>query len=171
MVAKLYDAMYYKGVDECGYKVDVVVEADEDDAREAAAYWELQKHPEVAAVVPRFYGAWTVEVETPTHRVVRPVRLVLMEHTIGDSMLDIDPTDLSESLRSYILKQALLHDAGVIHHDVCPQNIIIMGSDLEMSIDAMKASVKIIDFNIAILTNHPHYADRKYPSSPEFDAS
>lgn len=180
MVAKIYDPLYYSALNECGYPEDVVIDADGDYCREAAAYAQLQKSPELAAVVPHFHGTWTMDVETPvkqsTHKRVkhiRAVRFILMELIVGDCMDQIDPYDLRESVRSTILKQALaaealLYGAGVYHQDICPRNIIVVGSDYddsEIPIHDIKVSVKIIDFNIAGVATHPRYSKRKYLGS------
>jgi len=180
MVAKIYDPLYYPALNECGYPEDVVVDADGDYCREAAAYAQLQKSPDVAAIVPHFYGAWTMDVETPVKQPlhkrvkhVRAVRFILMERIIGDCMVHIDAYDLREHVRSEILKQALaaealLFAAGVDHQDICPRNIIVVGSDYDdpdIPIHGMKVSVKIIDFNIAGVITYPPYSRRTYLGS------
>jgi hypothetical protein len=177
MVAKIYDPLYYPDVDDYGSKQDVVSEADGDYSREAVAYEELRKSPEVAAVTPAFYGTWTMDVESYAKRshdkktkYVRAVRFILLERLRGDCMNDVDPDDLREPIRSMILKKALLADAlisnaGVKHRDVCPRNIMILGSNYdnpETPISAIQVDVKVFDFNIAVAVNHPRYKNRQH---------
>jgi hypothetical protein len=159
MVAKIYDPLYYSALNECGYPEDVLLESDGDYCREAAAYAQLQKSPEVAAVVPHCYGSWTMDVETPikqhSHKEVkhvRAVRFILMERIIGDCIAHNDAYDLHERVRSDILKQtltaeALLRGAGVCHRDICPRNIFVVGSDYDdpdIPIHDINVSIKII---------------------------
>jgi hypothetical protein len=177
MVAKIYDPLYYSALNDCGTQDDVVIDADGDYCREAAAYEQLQKSAAVAAVIPAFYGTWTIDVETPIKRrgrkktkVIRAVRMILIERIFGDCMDNVDAYDLRERIRSMILKKtlvadAIVSDADVYHGDICPRNVMILGSDYDdpdIPICDIKVEVKIIDFNVAAVLSHPRYGLRKY---------
>jgi hypothetical protein len=169
MVAKIYDPLYYFALDEWGYKDDIVRDSDRDYCSEAAVFEQLQSSTQALAVTPAYYGAWTMEVETPVKRArhklvkrVRPVRLVLMERIYGDCMSNVDADDLREEIRSAILKkviiaETIIWDAGVDHQDVCPRNVMILGDDNDdpdVPTSAINVEVKIIDFNVAEVLNN-----------------
>jgi hypothetical protein len=175
MVAKIYDPLYYSALNEYGGHDDVVRNADRDYRCEAAAFEQLQNSIEAQAVTPVYYGTWSMEVETPVKQPsrklfkhIRPVRFILMERIYGDCMINVDPDDLREEVRSIILKKAILAetliwDAGVDHRDVCPRNVMILGAgydDPDVPISDIQIEVKIIDFNIAQVATHPRYRDR-----------
>jgi hypothetical protein len=170
MVAKIFDPLYYPGLDEFGYKEPVVYNADGDYCREAAAFEKLQESTEAMAVIPAYYGAWTMYVETIAESSggkvtlhTRPVRFILMEQLYGNCMAHVSPFRLREEVRSMILKQAivvetLLFDAGVDHRDLSPRNIMISGGeykDPDIPVSDIHIDVKVFDFNIAILLSHP----------------
>lgn len=177
MVAKIYDPLYYRAVNNCGYPEDVVIEADGDYSREVAAYEQLQMSRDVKYAVPAFYGAWTMDVETQVTssrkkrmKQTRQVRSILMERLFGECMMDINACDLRAEVRSRILKEvlhaeALIVAAGIVHRDICPHNIIIVGSDYknpDIAMHDLQVGVKILDFNVAAVIFHPHYEDRRY---------
>ncbi|KAF1848882.1 uncharacterized protein K460DRAFT_364833 [Cucurbitaria berberidis CBS 394.84] len=175
MVAKIYDPLYYEGINEFGYREDVITNADGDYSREAAAYMELQNSPAAKGVTPAFHGTWTIEVETVVGKVGqqktnrRHVRLILIERLLGDSMENICTAYLRRPVRSLILKKALhaeaiICNAGVMHRDFCPRNIIVLGdeySNPNIPIKDIKVEVKVFDFNIASVVNHPYYEKRR----------
>jgi hypothetical protein len=180
MVAKIYDPLYYSALNEYGTQDDVVRDADADYCREAAAFEELQKSPEALTVTPAYYGTWTTDVETRVRRSsrknekhTRTVRFILMERLHGTCMVDVDPYSLREEVRSMILKkvivaETLIRDAGVKHRDVCPRNIIILGSgydDPDTTVGDIQFEVKILDFNVATVITYPHFVDRMYLGS------
>lgn len=178
MVAKVYDPLYYEGVNEFGYKEDVVGLAASDYSREAAAYKELQKSPATKKVTPAFFGTWTIEVETLVGKVgqqtshTRHVPLILIEWLRGDSMDNICAKYLRRPVRSLILKKALhaeavIYNAEIMHRDFCPRNIIIFGDDYDnpnIPLKDIQIAVKVFDFNIASVTNHPRCKNRAFMS-------
>jgi hypothetical protein len=172
MVAKIYDPLYYSFYNDCGTKDDVVWDADSDYTCEAACFRKLQESAEARAVIPAYYGTWTMNVKTPVKvsrykklLYTRPVRFILMERLRGDCMDDIDPFDMRKRVRSMILKkvivaETLLWDAGVNHQDLSPRNIMISGAsydDPNIPISDIKLEVKIFDFNVASVLTHPQY--------------
>jgi hypothetical protein len=182
MVAKIYDPLYYSALNDCGTQNNIVRDADRDYRCEAAAFEQLQSSSGALSVTPAYYGTWTMDVETPVQRShgrmekrIRPVRFILMERIHGWCMLNLDPYDLEEEIRSVILKKAivaesLIWDAGINHQDVCPRNIMILGSnydDPDILIPDIEVEVKIFDFNIAEVFTHPRYKPNPYLRPPE----
>jgi hypothetical protein len=177
MVAKIYDPLYYRAVNEYGGQNDIVSDADEDYCREAAAYEGLQKSPEALSVIPAYYGTWTIDVVTSVMRsphkkvkYTRSVRMILMERLSGDCMVNVDPSSLREEVRSVIVKKAIIAEtliraAGVNHRDVATRNIMILGTDHknpDIAVNDIHLEVKLFDFNIAIVTTHPRFNRCKY---------
>jgi serine/threonine protein kinase len=164
MVAKIFDPLYHEGSSRWGIKKDVVVKADGDYGREAAAYAELQKSPVALRHTAQYYGSWTMEVDTtvgkPGRQTVhkREVRLILIEYLQGKCMENLNPKRLTKKVRSGILKkvfeaEAELYHAGVSHNDVAPRNIIFIGSDWAN----LGFQVKFIDFNVAQIVRLDKY--------------
>ncbi|KAF2789062.1 hypothetical protein K505DRAFT_328498 [Melanomma pulvis-pyrius CBS 109.77] len=155
-VAKIFDPLYYRGLSDYSYKNDVVINADGDYCCEAVAYTELQKSPEAMQCTPKYYGSWTIEVDTYVGRQPqgtmhkRQVRLLLLEFVDGECMRDIEAIALRKKARSNILTKvleadALIYHAGIHHRDIHPRNIIVIGADYE----SPDMHVKILDFNIS----------------------
>jgi hypothetical protein len=97
MVAKIYDPLYHPAFDEYGGQQDVVVEADGDYSREAAAFELLQKSPEERITIPAYCGTWTIDVEVSSRRDCSEIaqqpqsaRLILMKCLHVDCMIDLD---------------------------------------------------------------------------------
>lgn len=175
MVAKIYDPLYYPAHNEYGIQQDVIVEADGDYSREAAAFEQLQSSTEARAIIPAYYGTWSMDVVVEARRnqgnrakITRSVYFVLMERLHGDCMVDLDAEQFKEEVRSLILRKAIVAEtiicnAGVTHRDVCPRNILIQGSnydDDDVPICDIEVDIKVIDFNIALVAYHPRTADR-----------
>jgi len=169
MVAKVYDPLYYEFVSEYGYTEPVVSDADGDYSREAAAYAELQLSQADVDMTPRYYGTFTIDIDTPANvhgnKQKRSVPLILLEHLRGHTMADIDPTTLTDGVRSAILKKAIIaesiiHHIGINHYDFCPRNIIILNFHQQATasnpehIDK-QVRIKVIDFNVATVRWHP----------------
>ena len=81
-------------------------------------------------------------------------------------MVAVDPYSLPESTRTLILKQCLdaeirLYHAGVNHGDLSPRNIIVLG----LGSDSSDVSVKLVDFDIALVLDHPNVSYRAYHKS------
>jgi len=150
MVAKFYDPVYYPTLDEyCWVIRDVVTDAEEDYRNEANTFEELQGKFD-GTITPKYYGSWTLDLPVVDSKLCskRSVRLVLMEYLNGRSMLDIDPTKLSEHERLNILFKAIeaehtlwLH--GITHCDFYPRNIMICGEPF----GSPDIRICIIDFN------------------------
>jgi hypothetical protein len=154
LVAKIYDPVYDSGFDCYDNKRDVVVLADGDYTREAAAYEELA-HSHSAAVrevTPEYHGSWTIEVATTigSKTFTRSVRLLLMQYIQGTVMSSIQALLLPKQIRSNMLRQVLeaetlLYGAGVHHRDIAPRNIIILFPPFTTP----HLQLKIIDFNVS----------------------
>ena len=108
-VAKIYDPLYYPAYKNCSKRDDVIMRADYDYSREAAAYNEL-RGPFEGTIIPKYYGSWTcdITVDTPSGPRKRPVRLILMEFIDGVCMEDLDPNDFTEEERSNIMVKAIV---------------------------------------------------------------
>lgn len=103
-------------------------------------FYDASERPDVSAIVPAFYGTWTLDAESTIVRDgqrnvrIRPVRMILIEQLDGQCTIDLNAQELTKLARTVILKQCLhayiqLYHAGVDHGDFCPRNIMIMGSD------------------------------------------
>jgi hypothetical protein len=169
MVAKIYDPLYYKFFNDYGYKENVLWTVDGDYSREAAAYLELQKSPSTIEVTPRFYGTFTMDVETCTER--RQVPFILIELVRGTTMLKTKPGSLLEDVRSAILKKAIyaesvISHADILHNDFCPRNVIVLNFDCSKPDNTLahieRAKVKIIDFNTSEVRSHTSHKHQAY---------
>lgn len=88
-VAKIYDPLYY------GFKRDygpaprnVVMEADKDYSREAAAYKYLEEIGQTGSFAPAYYGPWTFSLPITSRGTTqtRRIRLILIEYLGGTSI-------------------------------------------------------------------------------------
>jgi serine/threonine protein kinase len=156
VVAKIYDPLYDAGFDCYDNKRDVVVLADGDYSREAAAYEELQRCPAALGCTPKYHGSWTIEVHTTAgdQTYIRQVRLILMEHITGTAMSSIQSLLLSRQTRSAIMVKTLeaesfIFNAGVLHRDVSPRNIMLICPSPTSSLDDPNLRVVVIDFNVS----------------------
>jgi serine/threonine protein kinase len=152
LVAKIYDPLYYVFEQREGWN-DTVWCADYNYAREARSYEELDSEFG-GTIVPKYYGSWTCDIPTEsfTGLTHRPVRLILIEHLDGPSLVDMQPTKLDEKQRHSIMGKALealvdIEHSSVITGDISPRNIMCCGSDLK-SPDLL---VAIIDFGDAVI--------------------
>ncbi|KAG9185382.1 hypothetical protein G6011_07926 [Alternaria panax] len=156
IVAKIYDPLYDAGGDCYDNKRDVVVLADGDYTREAAAYDQLRRDPETLSLVPEYYGSWTIEVPTTVsdETFTRHVRLILIEHINGTVMSSVQPQLLSRQTRSSIIEkvleaESLVFNAGVLHRDMSPRNVMLVSPSPTSSFDDPDLRVVIIDFNVS----------------------
>lgn len=168
MVAKIYDPMCYNPNE----KLDAVWRADKAYSCEAAAYQHLQQSAGVQDIIPAFHGTWAFKIDTSLVRegrcivYKRPVRLILIAHLKEQCMGSMDVPSLSELTRSHIVKLCLeseiriLH-AGVNHGDCCPRNIMVLG-DINHTAEIR---VKLIDFDISTVFDHPNYENPEYVKS------
>ncbi|KAF2279868.1 uncharacterized protein EI97DRAFT_360365, partial [Westerdykella ornata] len=171
MVAKIFDPLYYRDLRNEGYLEDVVSLADGDYSRETAAYAEVQESPQARQHTPKYYGSWTITVETPlgpiggqhTQTRFREVRLILIEYLKGKKMANIKPRVLTSKLRRHMLVRVLeaamlLDNAGVSHNDIHPRNILVIGNDWAK----LDFFIKFIDFNIASVQRLDMYRNYSY---------
>ncbi|KAH3940316.1 hypothetical protein HBH53_217780 [Parastagonospora nodorum] len=179
MVAKIYDPLYYKFINEYDYTEPVICDADGDYLREAAAYTELQSSPAAVETTPIYHGSFTVETDTyvtPSGgKEKRVVPLILIEYLRGQSMSSIKPHTLSDEVRSAITRKVIVAEivilhAGVDHYDYCPRNIMLLNLDespLTLTEDYINnhVQVKVIDFNISIVNAHPSHKYRRWYKS------
>jgi len=154
MVAKIYDPLYDHGFDCYDNKRDVIVLADGDYSREAAAYETLQQSAAAQACIPEYHGSWTIQVQITigdkTH--LRHIRLVLMEHINGTVMSSIMPHLLPAPTRSRIMQKVLeaetvVFNAGVHHRDVSPRNVMLVSSSNSYTDSDLR--IVVIDFNVS----------------------
>jgi hypothetical protein len=167
-VAKIYDALEYRLADAGDNGCDCMYLADKDYAREAAAYQSIPQRFQ-GDIVPRYFGSWTFFLQTASGaaRRPRPVRMILLEHIQGHTMLDAIvraipdnmkwPRKIDYSLlppeeeRLEILGRvveaeiALWWYAGVRHNDVSPRNIMISRTSASNN----SPRVVLIDFNLS----------------------
>ncbi|KAL2160294.1 hypothetical protein VTH06DRAFT_1467 [Thermothelomyces fergusii] len=140
-VAKIFDALYYSFVSRVGGAVpcNTARSADVDYSREAAAldHLRMARRKGLSLTAPEFFGSWTFSLPI-THagkNLLRPVRLVLMEHIEGPNMLAVcrDPDVLSiysEEDRVEILARVLeeymrQRYAGVDQRDLAARNVVL----------------------------------------------
>jgi hypothetical protein len=171
LLAKIYDPLYDNWVDCWDSRRDVVVLADGDYTREAAAFEELARSPDkrIKKVTPEYYGSWSINVRTIVGNKTysREVRLVLMEWVRGTVMSSIDAGRIGryerEGLVEKVLRaESMLFKAGVRHRDVSPRNVVVVNGEKE-------TGVVVIDFNVSnvlrlsnIDTNHDE-VERRWP--------
>jgi serine/threonine protein kinase len=165
-VAKIYDALEYQLADAGDNGRDCMYLADKDYAREAAAYQSIPQHFP-GDIVPRYFGSWTFFLQTVSGAAARtrPVRMILLEHIQGYTMLDAIVRAIPDNMKwprkvDYSLlppeeerleilgrvvevEVALWWCAGVRHNDVSPRNVMISRT----SDNSLR--VVLIDFNLA----------------------
>lgn len=172
-VAKIYDGFGYALTNDI--EEDCMYLADKDYSREAAAYENIPQQFQ-GDIVPRYHGSWSfslsVDAEAGTSIQQRPVRMILMEHIPGESMLqsilraipnktpgetqfDLDSIDYSllppEKERLEVLARILDAEitlwwyAGVEHKDVSPRNIMVTRT----ADGASLGRVVLVDFNLS----------------------
>jgi hypothetical protein len=158
MVAKVYDPLFY---DPENCLMDAVYAADGEYSREAAAYTHLQHYPDLADILPTYFGSYTTQrtatttIEGRSITYEYPVHIILVEYIRGRCMRGA--RKLVPRLARYaVFKQCMdadvrLRHAGVKHGDFCPRNIILVGTDFETP----NVKVKIIDFGRSIIFFHP----------------
>ena len=136
LVAKIYDPLFYPAYQNSSTRNDVIMEADYDYSREAAAYNEL-RGPFEGAIIPRYHGSWTcdVTVDMPSGPRKRPVRLILMEFIDGVCMQDLNANEFTEEERSNIMVKAIDAESAiafhrVFHRDFVPRYVLYSGNDL-----------------------------------------
>jgi serine/threonine protein kinase len=157
IVAKIYDPLYDDEYDPYQNKRDVVALSDGDYSRETAAYDELRRDPKAQRFIPEYYGSWTIDVPTMVdgQTYTRHVRLILIEHITGTVMTDIQQPHLLPKHTRYAIMQkvleaeALIFDAGVLHRDIAPRNVMLVSPSPTSSLNDPEVRVVIIDFNVS----------------------
>ncbi|KAB5566754.1 hypothetical protein GE09DRAFT_1108113 [Coniochaeta sp. 2T2.1] len=162
-VAKVYDPLYYGYANLMWSDLprDVTYAADGDYSREVAAYEHLEKESFPCPELPSYYGSWTFDVPTDarytdprTGKHTRPVRMILMEHLDGKTMLDMNVARTPLEHRFSIISRAMeinsrLGHIGINHNDVSQRNIMVCGYD---SPHQVPSRVCLFDFNMAVVS-------------------
>ena len=143
MVAKFYDPLYWDHRDD---ETDPFISVDCSYAHEVAAYRAMATLQ--GSVVPRFYGSYTCDMETPDGG-LRPVRLVLLGCVPGAPMSRLDPVLLNQVERQSLMKclveaETSLYARGLAH-DLKARHIIVQYRAGETP----PACVVLIDFTRA----------------------
>ncbi|KAG8158484.1 hypothetical protein KVR01_011606 [Diaporthe batatas] len=171
-VAKIYDALYYRFAQSIGnVPRDVVMAADEDYSREAAAYEFLRNaeqtgHPKF---VPDYFGSWTFDlpITYKGESRLRPIRMILIERLDGTTLLDAlirndssrvkDAFHYPEEWRLEVLARAMdgfvkQQHIGVDQADFADRNVMIVTNaecDDEKVAGIPLPRVVLIDYNIS----------------------
>ncbi|KAI1738462.1 hypothetical protein F4680DRAFT_424858 [Xylaria scruposa] len=192
-MAKIYDSLYYPFRNTLyGPPNDVVWKADMDYSREAAAYRHLQTtEQQKSSFAPRYYGSWTFDLALMWQGKLytRPIRLLLIEHITGSSVLslyaknsqvldDASPNAFhyDEAYRLDVLAELLegvlrqLH-TGLNQKDLSPRNVMLVPSPHEAMPPLSMPRVVLIDYNIAVVSEHTKYGrhphqDLSLPMNP-----
>lgn len=163
LVAKIYDPLHYNFIDhDFDRKIDVVITADRDYSKEAAAYEELRGSPLQGCVMPTYFSSWTLDVPTLVDgkEILREVRMILIEYIEGTCMLNVDARKLTKRARVNVMSKVIeahmdLFIAGVRHYDLAPRNTILTNpSSLTQPLDLESPDLRayLIDFNVSTLT-------------------
>jgi serine/threonine protein kinase len=161
LIAKIYDPLYYDFYDDFfrDSRIDVVDYADRDYITEAAAYSELRNTLFPGSIMPAYHGSWTLNVPILDNDrgKSREVRLIIMEHVTGTSMLDLDPSSLACHERENIMIKLIeadvaLHFSGVRHDDLEPRNIVLSLSNTSKTYEDGSFRLCIIDFATCALS-------------------
>ncbi|KAK0727840.1 hypothetical protein B0T26DRAFT_146793 [Lasiosphaeria miniovina] len=186
-VAKIYDAMGYplSELDASDFWMDCMWAADMDYTREAWAYEHIPQELQ-GSLVPRYFGSWTMFVETglpEPQPARRPVRLILLEFIEGDNMgaiinravrqaekekrpshhqfLPLELDRLDHMFRIVEADMTLYWRAHIRHNDIYPRNVMITNNPAR--------PIVIIDFNLATVypSDSDHFKDHPLlPISP-----
>jgi serine/threonine protein kinase len=168
-IAKIYDPLYYDFHNDYyrGSRTDVMDWADKDYITEAAVYSELCDTPFPGSIMPAYHGSWTLNVPILNNgnEQAREVRLIIIEHISGTSMLNIDPSSLSSHERSVIMIKLIEADvalrfSGVRHKDLEPRNVILSLPETSKVYDDGNFRLCIIDYASCALSKD---SDRKGP--------
>lgn len=140
--------------------------ADANYASEAAAYEDLMELDMDGHLTPHYHGSWTFDLPVPSPHSpsTRSVRMILIEDIRGRSMGDI----LEDYLETFILPKhrlavlarvmeiySVLEYVGIVHMDLAPRNVMIMGVDFNTWPNHTMPEVLLIDFNRCALLNRP----------------
>jgi serine/threonine protein kinase len=155
LVAKIYDPLYYKFQEhsDSNEKINVTDSADRDYITEVAAYSEFLGTPIAGSITPIYYGSWTLSIpyQSDGEEEFREVRLILIEYVSGTSMLDVDPSTLSERERENVMTKLIEADvalrfAGVSHEDLEPRNVMLSMQATSKDFADKNLRICIIDF-------------------------
>jgi hypothetical protein len=191
-VVKIYDALYYRfSMSLINEPRDVVLQADQDYSREAAAYEFLQRVGQTAAFAPEYHGSWTFElpITYKGHVQKRPVRMIVIERLDGTTLRNAlvrndihnvkDAFHYPEEYRLEILARAmegLAHQLylGVDQSDFAGRNVMIV-PDTESKAEQITVAglplprVVLIDYNnsyVFSLLKQPVHQDSSRPCNP-----
>jgi serine/threonine protein kinase len=168
-IAKIYDPLYYKFYCDLfpDTKREVAAAADVDYITETAVYTELCDTLFSGDIVPAYHGSWTLDVAIFNNgrEQLREVRLIIMEHVSGISMLDLDPDSLTCHEREEIMIKLIEADmalrfSGVRHDDLEPRNVVLSLSDTSKTYEDGSFRLCIIDYACCALSI---YETRKGP--------
>ncbi|KAK7754881.1 hypothetical protein SLS62_003195 [Diatrype stigma] len=154
VVAKVYDALYYRSYDyNWGGATDVVNTADTEYSQEAGAYEYLETEKQTGGFAPKYFGSWTFNLlfERSGETLQRPVRLILIEYIPGKPMTKLTPSDYSKEYKLEIIAR-LLDElmkqlcTTLVQNDLAPRNVIIVPA--ENGTDQI-ARIVLIDYGMA----------------------
>lgn len=66
-----------------------------------------EKLKQVGLPVPKFHGSYSLDIATESARGVRTVRLILLEHIEGMSMLDMEPENFPQHIQEQMLRSLI----------------------------------------------------------------
>ncbi|KAL3456551.1 hypothetical protein BJX64DRAFT_281304 [Aspergillus heterothallicus] len=100
---------------------------------EANAYPALSKFQ--GKEIPKYYGSYTLNFPTHSHR-QGVVRMILIEHIEGDTMVDFQPEDIPQSMRKEIMKsivdiESQIYEKDLLLSDLEPRNVVLTPSTAE----------------------------------------
>jgi hypothetical protein len=154
-VAKVFDPLYYKFPDPMGvnWKVNVTDVAEEEYITEATVYSQLLDTSLQGSIMPKYYGSWSLNIPLVTvgQQLYREVRMIIIEYVTGISMLNIDPTTLTQQARENVMIKLIEGDIdlrfeGVLHDDLEPRNVILPTPESSFSYEDPGLRVCVIDF-------------------------
>lgn len=170
-VAKIYDPLYYGFSDTMWPDLprDVTFESDMDYCREVAAYEEMDQWVG-GTDVPKFHGSWTFQMplSLPSGRkMMRDVRMILIERIPGKSMLEFDQHTIPESERLETLARlseliSRISFIGVHHHDISQRNIMLCEGEQAGTV----GRIALIDFNMSTVERLDDFEEQYGPREP-----
>ncbi|KAE8151737.1 hypothetical protein BDV25DRAFT_152231 [Aspergillus avenaceus] len=125
VVAKVYDPLYFN--DEDGY-INPFKCVDNHYTHEVHTYNLFSDFQ--GGLVPEFYGSFSLDLSEPGSD-ARTVRLILIEHIPGSSMLQASPADYSQQYRQQIMKCVIDFESTAYHRhialtDLSPRNVMLL---------------------------------------------
>ncbi|GLA19489.1 hypothetical protein AnigIFM62618_007600 [Aspergillus niger] len=134
LVAKVYDPLY---LDDHGGYLNPFLCVNKHYTHEAQTYRALSDLQ--GGLIPRFYGSYSTDItcrdvgdDTATDETCsRTVRLILIEHIPGKSMLQASPSNFSQQDRQQIMKSVIEFEFEVYRRDILltdlsPRNVMMV---------------------------------------------